>query len=486
MMKKPNILMITADQWRGDCIGSLYSKHPVMTPHMNQLAAEGVAFTNAYAECPVCMPQRASILTGRSASQLGFTSNFETRTPVDVHNSLPALLSRSEGYQTKAIGKMHFVPDRARLGFEHITLHPDDYIMFLEENGYCGAYRNHGLGGNEVYPAMCDLPQRFYHTNWIVDQAVKFLYQRDPDNPFFLWMVFEAPHSPFDPPRPYDRMYDNFDIDLPVVGNWENDDMPPDLTSRQISQKYKEVSPQVNRETRRRYYGQISNIDYQLGLLFGELKKRGIYDDTLIIFTADHGELLGDHNLYGKCCFLRGSGDVPLIVKPAKDILIEGMGKINTTPALTLDIFPTILKTAGVSLPEGIDGVSLYDIAEKPEEKRVICGEFGDGYGTAFAFDGRYKYIYYANGGKEQLFDHDSDPDECTNLAGNENTKDSLRTLKRCLVEYLSEYQRPMAANGGLVSVSKDVTCEDLRRQNKNALRGPMHYGQGYGGLSGG
>lgn len=486
MSRQPNILLINADQWRGDCIGSYYDNHPIMTPHINQLAAEGVTFTNAYADCPICMPQRASILTGKTASQLGCTKNFENRTPVDPTSSLPALLRNGAGYQTKAIGKMHFEPERARLGFEHVTLHPNDYIMYLEENGYVGAYRNHGLGGNELYPAVSDIPQKFYHTNWIVDQGIKFLYQRDPDNPFFLWMVFESPHSPFDPPHPYDRMYDNFDIDAPVVGEWEETQMPPDFQAKVVSQKFDEISPQVNRETRRRYYGQISNIDYQLGLLFGELKKRNLYDDTLIIFTSDHGELLGDHQLYGKTCFLRGSADIPLVVKPPKGINMDGRGKRNLTPSLTVDIFPTILHAAGLNAPEGIDGLSLFDIANGKTNRSTICGEFGDGYGTAFAFNGRFKYIYYANGGVEQLFDVETDPHEQNNRAGSKEHNDIQERLKRCVIEFLDTYNRPMVSDGKLVKIQKEVDMEVMRTKNQCALRGPLHYGQGYGGLSGG
>ena len=150
MSKKPNIVLITADQWRGDCLGCAEGRHPVMTPHMNQLAAEGVRFTQAYADCPVCMPQRVTLLTGQVASQFGLPHNFAQRSPVDVQTSLPTRLAREAGYQTKAIGKMHFQPGRARMGFEHIALHPNDYVIWLEETPNAGMYRGHGPGGNEV------------------------------------------------------------------------------------------------------------------------------------------------------------------------------------------------------------------------------------------------------------------------------------------------------------------------------------------------
>lgn len=482
---KPNIVLITADQWRGDCIGSVYDTHPIMTPHINQLVSEGITYINSYSGCPMCMPQRASVLTGKNAGRLNYTMNSEFRTPVDPDKSLPALLKKYAGYQTKGIGKMHFEPSRARLGFEHVTLHPDDYIMYLEENGFCGAYRFHGLGGNEVYPAVTDLPQKYYHTNWIVDQSIKYLYQRDPDNPFFLWIVFEAPHSPFDPPAPYDRMYDNFPIDSPISGDWDDLDCPIDFKAKRISQKFGEISPEVNKELRRRYYGQISNIDYQLGLFFGELKRRGIYDDTLIIFTSDHGELLGDHGLYGKGCFLRGSGDVPMIVKPPKSMKWAGRGRLEDVPVLTTDIFATILDVAGIDEHNSEDSVSLRYISENGIGNRIICGEFGDGFGTAFAYDGQYKYIYYANGGHEQLFDHATDRFEKKNVVRDEKLNDIKTGLKSALIGFLSECGRPMVKNGEFISVEKEYDEDSLRKMDLCAMRGPLHYGQGYGGLSG-
>jgi arylsulfatase len=124
---RPNIVLITADQWRGDCLGYQRTRHPVMTPHTNQLAAEGVSFKHAYVECPVCMPQRVTLLTGQVASRFGLPRNFTQCPLINSTLTLPGRLTRQAGYQTKAIGKMHFIPDRARFGFEHVTLHPNDY-----------------------------------------------------------------------------------------------------------------------------------------------------------------------------------------------------------------------------------------------------------------------------------------------------------------------------------------------------------------------
>ncbi len=241
------------------------------------------------------MPQRVTMLTGKTGSQMRCISNFGPDNQPDFNRSmtLPARLAREAGYQSKAIGKMHFMPHRSRYGFEHVALHPDDYLWWLEDHGYGGAFRGHGLGGNEVYPAVAVTPDKYYHTTWSIDESIRFFDQRDPETPFFLYLVFEAPHSPFDPPEPYDRMYDNFSIPDPVQGDWVESQYPASYQRRRVTSKLDQLTPEVIRETRRRYYGQISQIDYHLGRLFGALRIRGIDRNTAIVFTSDHGECLG-------------------------------------------------------------------------------------------------------------------------------------------------------------------------------------------------
>ena len=487
----PNLVLITADQWRGDCLGFLppyaqIRRHPVMTPHVNQLAAEGAAFSQAYADCPVCMPQRVTFLTGQTGSRFGMPYNFNTRPPIDSRASLPGRLTCEAGYQTKAVGKMHFVPERARYGFEHITLHPNDYVNWLEGTDYPGTYRGHGLGGNEVYPTVAAHPEPFTHTHWIIDQAIHFLSERDPEAPFFLWIVFEAPHSPFDPPAPYDRMYDNFAIPDPIFGTWvgsAND--PPMFHERRLAHNYEHLTPEILRETRRRYYGQISHIDYQLGRFLGELRTKGLYDETAIIFTADHGEHLGDHNLFGKTTFLRGSADVPLIIRLPAGMPVSQPGLLFESPVLTADLCPTLLALGGLSTGEGCDGQSLLPLlqGEAADQPRLICGEYGHAENaTAFATDGRTKYIYYSKGGVEQLFDLQTDPDNLVNLVDDEQYASSRAKLRQALIDYLTDHKRPLVREGSLVATEAEIDEAALRARNPFAWRGPMHYGQGYGG----
>ncbi|MCF6176376.1 MAG: sulfatase-like hydrolase/transferase [Victivallaceae bacterium] len=474
-IQQPNIIFICADQWRGDCLGLYQNQHPVVTPHINQLAREGTNYTRAYATCPVCMPQRMTMLTGRSESSLGLLTNFMNgpRPEIEEDSTIAGILGRT-GYHTQAVGKMHFYPDRARWGFDNVVLHPNDYVNFLEDNGYGGAYRGHGLGGNEVYPGVFPAPEKFYHTNWIVEESIRFLDRREPDCPFFLSVIFEAPHSPFDPPAPYDRFYDNFSIPAPVIGSWNNgDEYPPDFSRKRLTGKYNDLSPETIAESRRRYYGQITNIDYQLGRLLGALKTRNLDTNTAIIFTSDHGELLGDHGLFAKYCYLEGAARVPLIVRPPQAMSID-CAVSSGTPVMTTDIMPTILDVVGLSIPSEVEGISL--LGDVPDN-RTVCGET---YSSAFIVDNEYKYVYYQNGGVEQLFNPVQDPDDLYNLSNLPEHRVRCEKLRDRLIDYLATHNSAKVRMGELVREDLDFDEKSLSAINPSACRGPMRFGAGY------
>jgi arylsulfatase len=487
---RPNIVMVTADQWRADTLGVIPSEHPVLTPHLDQLADEGVRFSHAWADCPICMPQRATLLTGKTGSTLGVTTNFHHRTPVDRQRSLPALLRSRAGYQTEWIGKTHVVPERARLGFDDVVLHPDDYVNRLEEAGYGGFFRGHGIGGNEVVPAPNPLPEALHSSRWITDRAVEFLYRRDPEAPFFLWVTYEAPHPPFDPPEAYVRLYDGQPIAAPRPSPWHPSDEPVAFQRRRLMHNWDRLSPEWAAQSRRYYYAHQTFIDYQLGRLFGELKSRGMWDETCVIFHSDHGEHLGDYGLYGKTTFLRGSADVPLVVKPPTHVQWTP-GSVCEAPVQNADLPVTIADTCGIGALDEPDGISLQPHLSNPQDNahrdRLIFGEFGGPDGSVTAIGPELRYIWYPEGGSEQIVP----------AFGGDTTLDSLATLsdahrpvatamKRQLAEWLSENGSSSAVDGELVArEAEEMTAERAqayRAQNPMAWRGPIRYGRGYGG----
>jgi len=427
------------------------------------------------------MPQRITMLTGRTGSQMRCISNFnEQHAPnFDRNTTLPARLAREVGYQTKAIGKMHFMPSRSRHGFEHVTLHPDDYLWWLEDHGYGGAFRGHGLGGNEVYPTVAVTPDKYYHTTWSIDESIRFLDQRGPESPFFLFLVFEAPHSPFDPPQPYDRMYDNFSIPEPVQGDWVGNEYPTLFRDRSIANNFDQLSPDIIREARRRYYGQMSQIDYHLGRLFGALRTQGIDRNTAIVFTSDHGECLGDHGVFAKNCFLESAARVPLIIRMPTDAGTFPVASQRFALTQTADIVPTLLDLAELAQDSNAEGQSLMPLMESSDafQERIIFGETPE---TAAAWNDEFKYVYYRTGGGEQLFNTKQDPNDLANLINDPDLDKTLRKLKGYLVEYLQENGSDLVGKGNLQTCCPDSDFARTRARNPLACRGPMRGGMGY------
>ena len=197
---KPNILLITTDQQRYDTLGH-HAPRWLRTPHLDNLAREGITFDRAYTDNPLCVPTRVTIMSGRSVWRHRMLNNGITSDVLGHEGTMPALM-RDAGYQTMAIGKMHFGPERARHGFDEIIL-PADYYREMRDRGLPLQPMRHGLGQNELYPGMATVPEALTLTAWLCDQAALFIRERrDPTRPFFLWLSFSKPHPPLDPPEP--------------------------------------------------------------------------------------------------------------------------------------------------------------------------------------------------------------------------------------------------------------------------------------------
>jgi arylsulfatase A-like enzyme len=292
-------------------------------------------------------------------------------------------------------------------------------------------------------------------------------------------MVFEAPHSPFDPPEPYDRMYYNFTIPEPVIGDWVENEYPPALQEKRWERKYDQLNHDMLMEARRHYYGQISYIDYQLARFFGELKKKGLYDNTLIVFTADHGESLGDHGQFDKYTFLNCACRVPLIMTLPASLLERNLKAATENPVMLADICPTLMVAAGIEPDSTCDGSAMLveEFKEPQASPRVICGETPE---SVYAVNGLWKYIYYFHGGVEQLFSIQKDPDDLHNLAGDPGLSGEKDLLKQALIHYLKQCNRPCVSEDGFLYQPIHLNEMESRKKNPAAWRGPLRYGEGY------
>lgn len=460
----PNLLLITTDQQRFDTIASLGNPW-LDTPHLDWLRREGITFRRAYADCPICMPSRATLMTGISGTSLGLTGNDVDDYPLSRHRTLPSLLAEA-GYQTHAQGKMHFEPMRARYGFQSMEL-PMDYYRQRRRTarGDHDMPKQHGVGENEMQAVVSTVRAADSLTHWTVRRSIDFLETRDPTAPFFMWTSFTKPHPPFDPPPEFWSLYRDRELGDPAVGTWSAD--PEAMEQAWLEPSYllnhaHSMSAGSRRQSMRAYYACIAHVDYELGLLFARMRELGLLETTWLVFTSDHGEMLFDHNMGGKSHFLEGSAHVPLIVRPPAnpwhphpDAGRELHGVVSLA-----DVAPTLLARAGCQRPAAMEGRDLLGEGGEPEHEvedgRVVVGESGL---FAAAIGPRYSYHYAVRGGAELLFDHRDDPRQERNLAA----EPAHQQLRQALREHL---RSELAARG-----SRLVAGDELK--SEPALAGP-------------
>ena len=417
MEQRPNILLITADQQRYDTIGALgfpFAK----TPNLDALAADGMVFTRCYSPIPACLPARASILTGCYSSLHGFDTNyFDNERQIPYYApTFPEMLANND-YDTIAIGKMHFSPTRRHNGFNRMKLmeelpryrEDDEYAMFLRDNGYGSIGSIHGVR-HLMYmrPQQSIVPERFHGSRWVADEAIKALKENRGQRPLMLWASFIEPHPPFDVPHEWAHLYD--DTELP--------EMTESITPvSKAAFENSAIADGIGRDSLARakklYYCAVSYVDHQVGRIIEELKKLGLYDNTMIIYTSDHGEMLGDCGTYQKFMPYDGSSHVPMIIKFPKGMKPAADG--DTLMTLN-DLYPTILEAASCTIPSEarLDGRSLFD---SNTDRGSVFIEYDKGPRRWISIRTEdYKYTYYYALGHEELFSLEDDPGELTNL----------------------------------------------------------------------
>jgi arylsulfatase len=437
--RRPNVLLITSDQHRGDCLDFASradgSRLAVQTPHLRRLAAEGVYFPNCYAESPLCVPARAVLQTGIAPYRSGLVGNSDVLP--EGSPTLAGCLTGS-GYVTQAIGKMHFRPHRARHGFQRVwlseaiptSLEDDDFLQFLVEAGYGGVEEPNGIM-HELYmqPQVSQLPETHHCTAWTARKTIEFLRERagrQPDQPFFCWTSFMKPHPPFEPPVPWSRLYRPKMAPLPMKSEAELAWVPragrsPAALVEQFPDPDRLAALWIY------YFSAISFIDSWIGMLLDELERLGLREDTLVVYTSDHGELLGDHWSVGKSSFYDGSARVPCIFSwPAGGVGTSGElggatpGAVREQLVCHADLVPTILEATGVAPSSAgltLDGMSLVAPArENAPTRNVLIGQVGAGAQAQLAaIDAQWTYMFVAGEHRELLFRHRDEDAELHN-----------------------------------------------------------------------
>jgi arylsulfatase A-like enzyme len=422
--KRPNILVLLTDQQRYDTIAALQSGETphLLTPNLDRLVRRGRAYRRAYSSTPVCMAARHDLLTAVSARHHGYWFNHN-RPMLDAGlPTVPRSLTHA-GYQTIAVGKMHYHPPCEHHGWSHMHLmeelphavEDDAYLQHLQEAGY-GHVRNiHGVRPLFYQsPQAALVPQTHHGSAWVAQKTVEIL--KTPRNrPLFLMSGWIAPHPPHYVPQAWLEKFR--DVKLP-------DTVPvPSCSSSvyAVSPDTPEIDDLRVRRHREAYFASIAFVDQSIGRVLDELDALNMTENTLVIFTSDHGEMLGDHGLFQKFCPYESSARIPLI--------LAGPGiepeSVCDDPVTLWDVSATLLEAAAVALPRHAVGMGLLD-AKACADRQTVCIHHGGRTDEDAPRIGRvryvaavsrtHKFIHYFDGGNEELFDLVADAGEQHNL----------------------------------------------------------------------
>jgi arylsulfatase A-like enzyme len=494
--KRPNILLITSDQQRADCNG--FENPAIRTPHLDLLARQGTRFSSNITPNLVCQPSRASILTGMLPLTHGVWDNGVDLDPKVGGSGFAGTLARA-GYQTAFIGKAHFstkatfaptgTPECNKsqsrygpgwhgpyMGFEHVELialghmhrtrplerppvgHYERWLVSRGENEEAlklwATETRPGTGAAQTWNS--GLPVAWHSSTWTADRAIHWLdAARKPDRPFCAWISFPDPHHAFDCPEPWSSLYDPKDMVLPKHRRRDLERRPwwhkasleskPQLSDpvmlkfRAEGSRMPDQSDAQLAEMTANYYGMISLIDHNVGRILDALERSGLAQDTLVVYTTDHGDMLGNHGLYLK-------GPTPYDDLMRVTLVARGpgvlAGKVVAEPVSTLDLAATFYEAAGLPRPEGIQSRSLAGMmAGKPETRDVARSEWyvhpsrcGVWLKLRTVRTKRYKCTFELESGAGELYDLVNDPGEMDNLfddPGHAKTRKEMEDLMR-------------------------------------------------------
>jgi arylsulfatase len=448
---RPNVLWLMADQYRGDMLGCL--GHPaVKTPNLDRLAARGVAASRAYCSSPVCLPCRASMLSSRF---LGETEAFSNRHPMrDDIVTFPNLLADA-GYRTANIGKTHCGRPSRRI-FEYNANAPDAFgataptDVPFDPDIFPGCVHCPDARPNDpnrvlygTYPG----PPPTTKSYRLATLAERFLYWHDDPRPFFLRVSFDDPHPPVVPPEPYASMYSPDDVPDDLLASIRaglGEDVSATIRTAYERKGDGRIEEQDHRWHAARYMGLCSHLDAQIGRVLDALDEYDYTDNTLVLFNADHGHMIGDHGGIHKMIYLwEGVNRIPTILAwPGK--LPEG--KVVDALVDGVDVAPTFLDALDVPIPDTMHGRSILPLARGEVDRlhEHIVVQWSD-FGFAI-YDDRYKLITYDSDADVELYDLVEDPWEASNLAHRPDHAERLQALQEALDQWRAAYAAPSVA----------------------------------------
>ncbi|HKI87486.1 MAG TPA: sulfatase-like hydrolase/transferase [Draconibacterium sp.] len=425
----PNILWICTDQQKWNTIGALGNPY-VKTPNLDHLVKEGVSFTKAFCQAPFCTPSRASFLTGMYPSTILANKNGQAEWPEAA--PLITKILKDAGYECGLAGKLHLSTAMANRPEKRPK--DDGYQIFFyshspyqggSSNDYLSYWKNRGIDILKLKNELGYVPEKYHQTTWCTDRAIDFIKEKR-EWPWLFSINIYDPHPPFDPPQKYIDRYNIDELPSPVFAESDIKEKSAfnDVMFQSIPEKY---TDKENKTRLAKYWAQIDLIDENIGRLLEALKETGQLDNTMIIFTSDHGDMTGDHGLINKGCrFYESLVRVPLIFSyPA--LFKENLQSDKMVELI--DIVPTILELTGLPINKRIQGKSLMPVltGSNPTgfHREFVRSEFYDAgelkknqkfnFGTMYRTE-KYKLIIYHGHEKGELFDLSKDPNEFHNL----------------------------------------------------------------------
>lgn len=515
-MSKLNVLLITSDQQHWNTLGQLNPE--VQTPALDKLAEQGTTFTRAYCPNPTCTPTRGTLITGKYPSQHGA---YSLGTKVPETEPTVGDIFRKNGYRTALVGKAHFQPlrgtddfptiesypllqdlefwqqfDEPFYGFDQVELarnHTDEahvgqhYALWMEEKGLDNwrDYFRSPTGNNDTQHRKWEIPEQYHYNTWIAERTNSLISEfNDNDQPFLMWASFFDPHPDYLVPEPWDTMYNPNKLTVPAVVAGEHDNNPPHFQMTQQENPDFSVYQEPNgsachgfhshlhdRDELAKdiacYYGMVSCMDKYIGQIIDHLDALGLAENTLVVFTSDHGHYFGHHGLIAKGSFHYDDGiRVPMIARLPEKI---PAGTQSHTLQSLVDYAPTFLEYCGFDIPADMTGVSQLDIWQGDEtharEHVIVENRHQPTTINMKTYIGtRYKITAYYGRDYGEIFDLQHDPDELNNLWADE----ALRT------DLMEKFLR--------AEMLKEETLTDTSKHlpNKSALMYMKSYNTGH------
>ncbi len=466
MSTKPNIILFITDQQRADSISALGCPW-MITPNLDRLVKEGTSFTKCYTTSPVCVAARSSLFTGYYPHSTGVFTNFQPWEPTWVQQLADT------GYHCVNMGKMHINPYDKLGGFhQRYPIENKDRPLFLDEHErawhdeWDKALHTRKLTKPSRYTRLQDDPDYFkkaqgcypweldadmHSDNFLGDMVQWWLEERESTAPLFLQIGFPGPHPPYDPDPQYLSMYDNADIPVPELTDKELEAQPDTVKNLRKDMKRLNIDSIAWKDKptkedmlkiRKHYAANVTMIDEKIGQIMGTLDQKGYLENSIIIFTSDHGDALGDHGCIQKWNMYESSVNVPLIFWSPKYV---PAGKISDELVQLFDIAPTLLEKTDVSVPDSWEAESLWPVINAESGGRdVVYSELARDHiqrtseYIIMRRDKEYKLVWYSGDHYGELYDINNDPGEIRNLWEDPEYMSKRDRLLHALKEWLA------------------------------------------------